>query len=88
MLGQRHGFGGGGGFIEQGGARQIHAGEIQGELLEVEQGFETAPGPAGLIGGVGGVPARVSSTLQGMTGHMGVVVAHADVALGDLVLAA
>ena len=86
-LGQRHGFGGGGGFIEQGGARQIHAGEIQGELLEVEQGFETALGQLGLIGGVGGVPARVfQHVAQDDVGHVGVVVAHADVALGDLVL--
>ncbi len=41
-LGQRHRLGGGGRFIQQGGACQIHAGKIQRQLLEVEQGFETA----------------------------------------------
>ncbi|MNX63641.1 hypothetical protein D3C86_946460 [compost metagenome] len=86
-LGQRHGFGGGGGFIEQGGARQIHAGQVQGELLEVEQRLETALGQLRLIRGVGGVPARVfQDVAQDDVGHVGVVIAHADVALGDLVL--
>ena len=35
-LGECHGFGSGGGFIQQGGAGQIHAGQVQGQLLEVE----------------------------------------------------
>ena len=86
-LGQRHGFGGGGSLIQQGGACQIHAGEIQRQLLEVQQSFEAALGQLRLIGGIGGIPARVfQDVAQDDVGHVGVVIAHADVALGDLVL--
>ena len=86
-LGQRHRFGGGGCLIQQGGAGQIHAGEIQGQLLEVEQGFETALCQLRLVRGVGGVPARIfQHVAQDDVGHVGIVIAHADVALGHLVL--
>lgn len=86
-LGQRHRLGGGGRFIQQGGARQIHAGQIQRQLLEVEQGFETALCQLGLIGGVGGIPTRIFQHIaQNDVGHMGIVITHADVALGNLVL--
>ncbi len=86
-LGQRHRLGGGGRFIQQGGTRQIHAGQIQRQLLEVEQGFETALCQLGLIGGVGGIPTRVfQHVAQNDVGHMGIVITHADIALGNLVL--
>ncbi len=86
-LGQRHRLGGGGRFIQQGGTGQIHAGQVQGQLLEVEQGFETALRQLGLVRGVGGIPARVfQHVAQDDVGHVGIVIAHADVALGDLVL--
>ena len=86
-LGQRHRLGGGGRFIQQGGAGQIHAGEIQRQLLEVEQGFETALRQLGLVRGVGGIPARIfQHVAQNDVGHMGIVITHADIALGNLVL--
>ncbi len=86
-FGQRHRLGGGGRFIQQGGACQIHAGQIQRQLLEVEQGFETALCQLGLIGGVGGIPTRIfQHVAQNDMGHMGIVITHADVALGNLVL--
>ena len=54
-----HGFGGGGGFVEQGGAGQLEAGEVDTHLLEVQQRFQTALRHFGLIGRVGGVPAWI-----------------------------
>ena len=36
-LGQRHGFGCGGGFVQQRGAGQFHAGQVDGQLLKVQQ---------------------------------------------------
>ena len=83
-----HGFGGSGGFVEQRGVRQFEAGEVDDHLLVVEQGFETALGDFSLVGGVGGVPARVFQHIaQDDLGRQGVVVAHADQGFVDLVLA-
>ena len=58
-LGHRHCFGGGGRFIQQRGGGNIHTGQIQRHLLEVQQRFQTALGDFRLIRGVSGVPARV-----------------------------
>jgi hypothetical protein len=54
-----HGFGGGGGFVEQRGVGDLQAGEVDHHLLVVEQGFQPALGDLGLVGRVGGVPAGV-----------------------------
>lgn len=86
-LGQGHGFGGSGGFIEQRGIGQRQAGEVDDHLLEVQQRLQPALGNFGLVGRVGGVPARVfQHVAQDDRGGDGAVVAHADEAGPDLVL--
>ena len=83
-----HGFGSCSGFVEQRGVRQFEAGKVDDHLLVVEQGFETALGDFSLVGGVSGVPARVFQYVtQDDLGRQGVVIAHADQGLVDLVLA-
>ncbi|MNM74037.1 hypothetical protein D3C81_857860 [compost metagenome] len=86
-LGQGHGFGGGGGFVEQRGAGQVEAGEVDGQLLEVQQRLQAALGDLRLVRGVGGVPARVfQHVAQDHRGRDGAVVAGADQAGPHLVL--
>jgi hypothetical protein len=48
-LGQGHGFRRSGGFVEQRGVGQFQAGEVDGQLLEIQQRFETALGNLRLI---------------------------------------
>ena len=55
-----HGLGGGGGLVEQRGVGELHAGEVDHHLLEVEHGLEPALADLGLVGRVGRVPARDS----------------------------
>ncbi len=55
----RHRFCGGSSFIQQRGRGDVQAGQIQSDLLEVKQRFQTTLRDFRLIGGVGGVPARV-----------------------------
>jgi hypothetical protein len=57
----RHGhrLGGGGGFVEQRGVGDLHAGQVDHHLLVVEQRFQPALGDLGLVGRVGGVPAGI-----------------------------
>lgn len=43
-FGHRHRFGGGGGFIKQRSGSDIQPGQIQSDLLEVEQRLQTATG--------------------------------------------
>ncbi len=57
--GHGHGFGGGGGFVEQRGVGDFQAGQVDDHLLEIHQRFQAALGDFGLVGRVGGVPARV-----------------------------
>ncbi len=86
-LGQVHGFGGGGGFIEQRGVGDGEGGEIGDHRLEVEQRFEPSLGDLRLIRRVGGVPARVLDHVP--LDHLRrerVVVAHPDVRAEQLVL--
>ena len=54
-----HGFGGGGGFIEQGSVGDFEAGEIDDHGLEIQQGFESALRNFGLVRRVLGVPAGI-----------------------------
>ncbi|MNQ45934.1 hypothetical protein D3C85_597330 [compost metagenome] len=86
-LGQGHGFRRGGGFIEQRGIGQLQAGQVDGQLLEVQQRFEPPLGDLWLIGGVRGVPAGIFQHItQNDRRCEGAVVAHADQAGPDLVL--
>lgn len=86
-LGQGHGFGGGGRFVQQRGVGQLQAGEVDGQLLEIEQGFEPALGDFRLVGCVGGVPTGVfQHVAQDHRGGQGAVITHADQAGPDLVL--
>ena len=83
-----HGFGGGGRFVEQRRIGDFHAGQVDDDLLEIEQRFQAALGDLGLVGRVSGVPARVfQHVAQDDLGRQCVVIAHADAGLVDLVLA-
>ncbi len=56
---ERHRLGGRGPLVEQRGVGGRQAGEVADDGLEVDQGLEAALGDLGLVGRVGGVPARV-----------------------------
>ncbi len=55
-FGERHRFGGSGGFIEQRGIGDVEPGEIADHRLEVEQRFQPALADLGLVGRVRRVP--------------------------------
>ena len=77
--GQGHGLCGGGGFVQQRGVGQLHAGQIQRHLLKIQQGFQPTLGYFRLIRGISGVPARVlQHVTQDHRRHYGVVIPHAD----------
>ena len=85
-FGHRHRFGGGGRFIEQRSGSDIQPGEIESDLLEVEQRFQAALGDFRLVRGIGGIPARIFQHValnNRRQLHGGV--AHADVRLEALV---
>ncbi|CAI8728808.1 putative metal-dependent RNase [Pseudomonas sp. IT-P218] len=87
-LAEGHGFGGGGGFIQQRGVGDRQAGEVADQGLEVQQGFEAALGNFRLVRGVGGVPGRVfQEVAQDRRRRVGAVVTLADEGLEQLVLA-
>lgn len=77
--GQGHRLGDGGGLVEQGGAGDVEGGQVGHDRLEVEQGLQAALGDLRLVGGVGGVPARVLQEVAADDGRGDrVVVAQAD----------
>ena len=83
-----HGFGSGGGFIQQGGVGDLHTGEVADQGLEVQQGLQAALGNLWLVRGVSGVPGRVfQQVAQDRARRVGAVVALADKGLELLVLA-
>ena len=87
-LAEGHGFGSGGGFVEQGCVGDRQAGEVADQGLEVQQRFQAALGNFWLVRGVGGVPGWVFQQVAQDRGRgVGVVVALADVALEQFVLA-
>ena len=87
-LGQRHGFGGGGGFVEHRRVGDRHAGQVGHHGLEVDQRLHAALRYLGLVGRVGGVPGRVLQDVsQDHARRVGAVVALADEASVDLVFA-
>jgi hypothetical protein len=85
--GQEHGFGGGGGFVEEAGAGDGQAGEVGAHGLEVQERFEAALGDLGLVGRVRGVPGGVLQDVAADDGGgVGAVVAQADHGAGGPVL--
>lgn len=58
-LGERHGFGGGGGLIQQRGVGNVEPGEVADHGLEVEQRLQPALADFGLVWRVGRVPGRI-----------------------------
>ncbi len=82
-----HGLAGGGGLVEQTGVAQRHAGHAGNHGLIVHQGLQTSLADFGLVGSVARVPTRVLKDIAHDDGRGdGAVVAHADVALVELVL--
>ncbi len=74
-----HGLGCGGGFVQQRGVGQLHAGQVAHHGLEVEQCLQPALGDLGLVGRVGRVPGRVLQHVAQDHGRGdGVGVAQAD----------
>ena len=87
-LAEGHGLGGGGALVQQRGIGHRHAGEVADQRLEVEQGFQATLGDLRLVGGIGGVPGRIfQQVAQDRRRGMGVVVALADQALEQAILA-
>jgi hypothetical protein len=87
-LGQRHGLGGGGGLVQHRRIGDGHAREVAHHGLEVDQRLHAALRDFGLVGRVGGVPGGVfEDVAQDDARRVGAVVALADEALLDLVLA-
>src|SRR6185295_16834542 len=86
-LGQRDGFGGGGGLVQHGAVGDVHAGQVGHHRLEVDEGFHAALRDLGLVGRVGRVPGGVlEDVAQDDARRVRAVVALADEALVDLVL--
>ena len=90
-LGQRHGLRCGSSLIQQRGTGQLHTGQIDSQLLEVQQGLQAALGNLRLVRCVGGIPARILQHIaQNHRRRQGAVVAHTDtggkhlIARGDL----
>ena len=74
-----HGFGGGGGFVEQRAAAHRQTGEAAYRRLEVEQGLQAPLRNFGLIGRVGGVPRGVFQNVAlDDGGQVRTVVPHAN----------
>ena len=72
-------LGGGGGFVEQRGAGQVESGEVDGQLLEIQQRFQAALGDFRLVGRIGSVPAGIlQHVAEDHRRRHGAVVAHAD----------
>ena len=86
-LGQGHRFRCRRGFVQQRGVGQLQAGEVDGQLLEIQQRFESTLGDLGLIRRVSGVPTGIfQDVTQDDSRRQRAVVAHADQAGPDLVL--
>ena len=82
-----HRLGRGGRLVEQRGVRDLERREVAHHRLEVEEGLQAALGDLGLVGRVLGVPAGVLEDVALDDGRRDARrVAHADVALVDLVL--
>ncbi|MNM52926.1 hypothetical protein D3C81_640160 [compost metagenome] len=86
-LAEGHGLGGGGGFVEQRGVGDLHAGEVADQGLEVQQRLQAALGDFRLVRRVRGVPGRVfQQVAQDRRGRVARVIALADVVAEQLVV--
>ncbi|MNN08768.1 hypothetical protein D3C81_1216320 [compost metagenome] len=86
-LAEGHGFGGGGGFIEQRGVGDFHTGQVADQGLEVQQRFQPTLGNLRLVGCVGRVPGRVlQQVAQDRRRCVARVIALTDVIAKPLVL--
>ena len=82
-----HGFGDGGGLVEQAGVRDRQTGEVAAHRLEVQQSFQSPLGDLSLVRRVGRVPSRILEyvALDGRRKD-GAAEAKTDVAAEHLVL--
>src|SRR5262245_7012448 len=55
---KRHGFGGGGGFVQKRSIRDVERGQVDDHLLKIKERFQPALRELSLIGRVSSVPAR------------------------------
>jgi len=86
-VGEEDGLSGGGALVEEGGVGDLHPGEFEDHGLEVEEGFESALGDLGLVGGVGAVPAGILDDVAAEHGGRdGAVVAESDQGAAGLIL--
>ena len=83
----RHRFRGRGGLVQQRRIRDFHPGQVHDHGLEIQQGFQATLRDLGLIGRVGGVPARIFQDVALYhRRHDGVVIAQPDIGAEYLVL--
>jgi hypothetical protein len=83
---QRHGFGGGGAFIEQRGVGDVQPGQVGNHGLVVQQGLQAALRDLGLVRRIGRVPGGIlENVAQHHVGRLRAVVPLADVVAVDLV---
>ena len=81
-------FGGGGGFIQQGGVGDGQAGQFACQRLEVEERLQPALGDFGLVGRVLGVPAGIFQNVAlDDRGGEAIRITHSDEGAENLVLA-
>ena len=85
-FGQGHSFGRRSTFVQQGSGGQIQTGQVHGQLLEVQNGFQATLGNFRLIRRIGGIPTRVfQDVAQNDIRRQRRVITHADVRFADLV---
>ena len=85
-FGQRHRFGGRGGFIQHRRVGDGHGGEVADHRLEVDQRLQPTLRDFSLVGRVGGVPGGVFKNIaQDHTGRVRAVVALANKVFEDLI---
>lgn len=81
-----HGFRGGGRFVQQRGIGDLHAGQVDDHLLEIQQRLQAALADFRLVRGIGRIPAGILQDVAlDHRGHDGVVVAQPDHRGEDLV---
>ena len=86
-LAERHRFGRGRSFIEEGGVGDFHPGQVHDHGLEIDQCFQAPLRDLRLVGGVCGVPAGVFQDVAlDDRRRDGVGIAHADIGAEDLIL--
>ena len=83
----RHGFGSGGGFVQQRGVGNFHARQVNDQRLKIQEHFQASLRNFGLVGRVGRVPRRIFQHVpQNYVGRNGVVITRADIRFENLIL--